>query len=173
MLVGLLVYFLRAPDSRISGRARHRRSANDLVTAAAMKEDAARQIAEIDAKVKQLPGELDALRARGQQEIAAEETRIEQAAASERDRLLEQTRREIDLQLRAARRELVVARRRPRRAGRARTHPVTDDHRGPAAAGRPVLEQVTTHGRSRAGVREARVLLEVATRESDPDRVGR
>jgi F0F1-type ATP synthase membrane subunit b/b' len=54
-----------------------------------------------------LPGELELLRTRGQQEIAAEELRIEQAAAAERERLLEQTRREIDLQLRIAQRELV------------------------------------------------------------------
>jgi F-type H+-transporting ATPase subunit b len=73
-----------------------------------MKEDAARQIAEIDAKLKQLPGELDALRERGTREIAGEQARIEGAAAAERDRLLEQTRREIELQLRAARRDLVT-----------------------------------------------------------------
>ena len=106
VLVGLLVYFLRTPiRDYLANRGTQIR--NDLVTAAAMKEDAARQITEIDAKLKQLPGELDALRARGQREIAAEQTRIEQAAVAERDRLLEQTRREIALQLRAARRELV------------------------------------------------------------------
>ena len=54
-----------------------------------------------------LPGELETLKARGQEEIAAEEARIEQAAAAERERLIEQTRREIDLQLRLAQRELV------------------------------------------------------------------
>lgn len=107
VLVGLLSYFLREPLRRyLSDRDTQIRT--DLVTAAAMKEDAARQITEIDAKLKQLPGELDALRDRGQREIAAEQVRIEQAAAAERDRLLEQTRREIDLQLRAARRELVT-----------------------------------------------------------------
>ena len=106
VLAGLLVYFLRTPiRDYLANRGTQIR--NDLVTAAAMKEDAARQIIEIDAKLKQLPGELDALRARGQREIAAEQTRIEQAAVAERDRLLEQTRREIALQLRAARRELV------------------------------------------------------------------
>jgi F0F1-type ATP synthase membrane subunit b/b' len=54
-----------------------------------------------------LPGELELLRKRGQEEIAAEELRIEEAAAAERERLLEQTRREIDVQLRIAHRELV------------------------------------------------------------------
>jgi F-type H+-transporting ATPase subunit b len=107
VLVGLLVYFLRDPLRRyLTDRGTQIRT--DLVTAAAMKEEAARQITEIDGKLKQLPGELEALRERGQQEIAAEQARIEQAAAAERDRLLEQTRREIDLQLRAARRDLVT-----------------------------------------------------------------
>ena len=73
-----------------------------------MRQSAASQIAEIDAKLKQLPAELDALKTRGAQEIAAEEARIRAEADAERDRLLEQTRREIDLQLRLARRELVT-----------------------------------------------------------------
>jgi F-type H+-transporting ATPase subunit b len=107
VLVGLLVYFLREPvRGYLADRGTQIRT--DLVTAAAMKEDAARQITEIDAKLKQLPGELDALRERGQREIAGEQARIEQAAAAERDRLLEQTRREIELQLRAVRRDLVT-----------------------------------------------------------------
>jgi F0F1-type ATP synthase membrane subunit b/b' len=72
-----------------------------------MKRTAAEQIAEINAKLQQMPAELDALRTRGAQEIAAEEARIAGEAEAERTRLLEQTRREIDLQLRLARRELV------------------------------------------------------------------
>jgi F-type H+-transporting ATPase subunit b len=107
VLVGLLVYFLRDPLRRyLADRGTQIRT--DLVTAAVMKEDAARQITAIDTKLKQLPAELDGLRERGQREIAAEQARIEQAAAAERERLLEQTRREIDLQLRAARRDLVT-----------------------------------------------------------------
>jgi len=107
VLAGCLVYFLREPVRRyLENRSTTIRS--DLVAAAMMKEDAARQIAEIDAKLKQLPSELDALRARGNEEMAAERARIEQAAATERDRLLEQTRREIELQVRRARRDLVT-----------------------------------------------------------------
>jgi F-type H+-transporting ATPase subunit b len=145
VLVGLLVYFLRKPiRDYLAGRATQIRT--DLVTAASMKEDAARQITEIDVKLKQLPAELDMLRARGQQEIAAEQARIEHAAAAERDRLLEQTRREIDLQLRTARRELVthaadlavqVARE------RIRSRMTTEDQRRLLDR---YLEQVTTHG---------------------------
>jgi F-type H+-transporting ATPase subunit b len=107
VLAALLVYFLRQPvRAYLADRSRQIR--NDLVTAAAMKEDAARQIANVDAKLKELPAQLDALRARGQREIAAEQARIEQATAAERDRLLEQTRRAIDLHVRGARRDLVT-----------------------------------------------------------------
>jgi F-type H+-transporting ATPase subunit b len=107
VLAAVLVYFLRQPlQGYLVNRGQQIR--NDLVTAAAMKEDAARQIASVDARLRELPAELDALRARGQQEIASEQARIEQAAAAERDRLLEQTRRAIDLHVRGARRDLVT-----------------------------------------------------------------
>jgi F-type H+-transporting ATPase subunit b len=106
VLFGVLYYFLRKPfASYLSSRDRDIR--NDLVTAAAMKQAATAQLAELQQKMAALPGELELLKARGQEEIAAEEARIEQAAAAERERLIEQTRREIDLQLRLAQRELV------------------------------------------------------------------
>jgi F-type H+-transporting ATPase subunit b len=107
ILAGTLFYLARKPLAQyLADRAVQIR--NDLRRAAEMKDDAGRQIAEIDAKLKQLPGELDALRARGRDEVLAEETRIDEAATAERDRLLEQTRREIDQQLRLARRDLVT-----------------------------------------------------------------
>jgi F-type H+-transporting ATPase subunit b len=107
VLAALLVYFLRQPlQAYLVNRGHQIR--NDLVTAASMKEEAARQIASVDARLRELPAELDALRARGQEEITAEQARIEQAATAERDRLLEQTRRAIDLHVRVARRELVT-----------------------------------------------------------------
>lgn len=107
ILAGTLVYFLRAPFTKyLVDRSAQIR--NDLVTAAQLKDDAGRQIAEIEAKLGRLPGELDTLRAKGRDEIAAEGARIRETAAAERDRLLEQTRREIDLQLRTARRDLVT-----------------------------------------------------------------
>ena len=107
ILAATLVYFLRAPIAAYLGR-RSGEIRGDLERAEAMRQSAASQIAEIDAKLKQLPAELDALKTRGAQEIAAEEARIRAEAEAERDRLLEQTRREIDLQLRLARRELVT-----------------------------------------------------------------
>jgi F-type H+-transporting ATPase subunit b len=107
ILAGAVFYLARKPFSQyLADRGTQVR--DDLVRATEMKEEAARQISDIDAKLKQLPAELDALRARGRDEVAAEEKRIDEAAAAERTKLLEQTRREIDLQLRAARRNLVT-----------------------------------------------------------------
>jgi F-type H+-transporting ATPase subunit b len=106
VLFGLLYYFLRAPVAAYLAD-RSARIRGDLLAAAKMKESASTQIAELERKMAALPGELEALKARGQEEIASEELRIEQAAAAERERLVEQTRREIDLQLRIAERELV------------------------------------------------------------------
>lgn len=106
VLFGVLYYFLRKPTARYLGE-RDQQIRNDLVTAAAMKETATTQLADLERRMAALPSELEALKARGQQEIAAEERRIEQAAAAERERLLAQTRHEIDLQLRIAKRELV------------------------------------------------------------------
>jgi F-type H+-transporting ATPase subunit b len=106
VLVGVLYYFLKAPVAGyLADRTTQIRT--DLVTATETKAAAEAQLAELDRKMASLPGELELLRTRGQQEIAAEESRIEQAAAAERERLLDQTRREIDLQLRIAQRELV------------------------------------------------------------------
>ena len=106
VLVGVLVYFLRSPlatylSSRIT------RVREDLVAAAAMREEASRRLAQIDARLKALPSELEALKARGAEEIVAERQRIEQAAEVERQRLLEHTRREIDMHYRVARRQIL------------------------------------------------------------------
>lgn len=106
LLVGTIVYFARSPlASYFTTRKAQVRS--DLVQAEAMKQAAAAQIADMDAKLEALPGELEALKARGRQEIAAEEKRIRDLAEAERARLLDQARREIDQRVRVARRELV------------------------------------------------------------------
>jgi F-type H+-transporting ATPase subunit b len=106
VLVGILVYYLRQPVAAYLA-SRITRVREDLVTAAATREAASRQLAEIEAKLRTLPGELEALKQRGAEEIVAERARIEEAAATERQRLLEHTRREIDMRLRVARRELI------------------------------------------------------------------
>jgi F-type H+-transporting ATPase subunit b len=105
ILAGGLWYLLRSPVGTYL-EARGQQIRQGLQDAADMKANAARQMAEIDARVKALPGELAALRARGAEEVVAEEARIRQAAELERQRLVEQAQREIDLRLQAARRDL-------------------------------------------------------------------
>lgn len=107
ILAGILWYFGRTPMSEYL-QSRQATIRKELVEAAALRSAATTQLAEIEKKMQALPGELDALRARGREETAAEEARIAAAAAAERDRLLEQARREIDLQVRLARQELVT-----------------------------------------------------------------
>jgi ATP synthase F0 subunit b len=105
ILAGALYYFLNKPfTSYLASRGQQIRS--DLVTAKETSAAAAAQLAEIDQKLKALPGEIETLKARGKQEIVAEEARIKTAAENERHRLIEQTRREVDLQVRLAKREL-------------------------------------------------------------------
>ena len=106
ILVGVLVYYLRAPIARYLAR-RSTEIRSDLVRAADTRAAAAAQLAAIERKMQALPDEIDALRRRGTEEIAAEEARIRAAAATERARLLAQAHREIDLQLRAAERDLI------------------------------------------------------------------
>jgi F-type H+-transporting ATPase subunit b len=106
ILAGVLVYFLRAPlTAYLNGRIGKVRE--DLVTASQTRETAQRQLAEIDAKLKALPAELEALKQRGAEDLVAERARIEQAAEAERQRLLDHTRREIDMRLRVAKRDLL------------------------------------------------------------------
>jgi F-type H+-transporting ATPase subunit b len=106
ILIGVLGYFLRAPlTGYLDGRIAKVRE--DLVTAAQTRETAVRQLAEIDAKLAALPGEIDALKKRGAEDLVEERARIEQAAQAERQRVLEHTRREIDMRLRVAKRELL------------------------------------------------------------------
>ncbi len=105
VLVGALVYFLRAP---IAGylASRETQIRQDLVTAAEMRTAAAAQLAEIDRKMAALPGEIDTLRQQGAEDVKAEQARISAAAVQERERLLDQTRRDIEMRLRIAKREL-------------------------------------------------------------------
>lgn len=106
VLLGVVVYFGRKPIADyLTKRGTQVRA--DLVAAEEMKTQAAAQIAQMEAKLKALPAELDALKARGQQEIAAEEQRIRELAETERTRLLEQAAREIEQRTRLARRELI------------------------------------------------------------------
>ena len=105
ILVGILVYFLRAPiAAHLVARSAQIRQ--DLVTAAEMRAAATAQLADIEKKMQELPAELEALKRQGAEDVKAEQARIAHAAADERARLLDQTRREIDMRMRIARREL-------------------------------------------------------------------
>lgn len=106
ILVGVLVYYLRAP---IRNYLEHRSTEirADLERAAETHAAAAAELASIERKLQALPGEIEALKARGAAEIVAEEARIRRGAEADRQRLLEQARREIELHLRAAERELI------------------------------------------------------------------
>jgi F-type H+-transporting ATPase subunit b len=106
LLVGIVVYFLRAPLADYLARRRADVRA-ELDAAETMKASAAAQIREMEAKLQALPRELEELRVRGQAEIAMEEQRIRELADAERVRLLDQATREIDQRVRIARRELV------------------------------------------------------------------
>ena len=105
ILAGVLVYYLKSPiNSYLASRATHIRQ--DLVTASEMRATASAQLAEIDRKLKALPGELEALKRQGAEDVKAEQVRIAQAAAAERERLIAQTHREIETRLRTAHRQL-------------------------------------------------------------------
>jgi F-type H+-transporting ATPase subunit b len=106
VLVGFLVYFLRAPIVEyLSSRSTTIRK--DLSDAKALRTSAEEQLASVRARLAELPAELKALEARGRDELARERDRLKVATAQERERLLERARREIDLQSRVAHRELV------------------------------------------------------------------
>jgi F-type H+-transporting ATPase subunit b len=105
ILVAGLWYLLRSPLGQHLER-RSEEIRDGLENAAEMKARAAAQVAQIEARMRELPVELEALRKRGAEEIRTEESRIRRAAEEERARLLDQMRRQIDLQLQAARRDL-------------------------------------------------------------------
>jgi F-type H+-transporting ATPase subunit b len=105
MLVGLLVYLLRSPlMGYLDQRGADVRSG--LARAKELREDAAAQIGQIEARLRALPAEIAALKRRGAEEIAAEEVRIRNLAEAERQRLLDHATRDIETQVRVAEREL-------------------------------------------------------------------
>lgn len=106
VFVGVLYYFFSQPlKDYLANRSTQIRK--DLVEAAELKSTATAQLAAIEAKLQALPGELNALRARGAEDIKAEEQRIAAAAAADRERMLDQTRKEIELQVRLAKKEIL------------------------------------------------------------------
>ena len=105
LLAGGLFYFLRKPVAdHLAARGTQIRG--DLALAAQVKADAAERLREIEARLKNLPAELEQVRQRGAEELAAEEARILQQAEVERARLVAQTQRDIEQQVRTARHAL-------------------------------------------------------------------
>jgi F-type H+-transporting ATPase subunit b len=105
VLVGLLFYFVRTPFAQHLA-SRKQQISSDLVSARDTTERARQHLTEIDRRLKELPAELEALKARGAEEIASEAARIRQQAETERQRLLEQTRRDVEIQVRVAKQAL-------------------------------------------------------------------
>jgi F-type H+-transporting ATPase subunit b len=106
VLVGVLVYYLKAPIAAYLV-SRSTQIRQDLVTAAETRAAATAQLAKIKEQLAGLPAELEALRVQGAEDVRNEKARIAQAAAVERERLIGHTRREIAMMLRIARRQLV------------------------------------------------------------------
>jgi F-type H+-transporting ATPase subunit b len=106
ILIGALVYFLKSPIARhLHTRAETIRK--DLTEAAALRHQAEQQLGDVRVRLAALPGELETLRRRGEEELAAERVRMAEATRREREHVVERTRREIDLQFRVARRRLL------------------------------------------------------------------
>ena len=107
LLVGLLVYFLRAPVGAYF-RTRSDTVRRELVQAAALRTEAERQLGDVRSQLAALPAELEDLRRRGEEELVNEKARMKAATEKAREQLLDRTRRDIDFQFRQARRELVA-----------------------------------------------------------------
>ena len=71
-------------------------------------EDANRRLAEIEARLSKLDGEIGGMRAAAEQEAAAEEQRIKAAAAEDGRKIVESAEQEIAAAAKAARRELTA-----------------------------------------------------------------
>lgn len=107
ILFGGLYYVLRSPMAKhLASRADGIRQG--LVNAERTRAEAAEQLAAIEARMTQLPAEVERLREQGRADVAAEEARLRAAAEHERTRMLDLARREVEAHLRQARRELTA-----------------------------------------------------------------
>jgi F0F1-type ATP synthase membrane subunit b/b' len=105
ILAGGLYYFLHKPIGEYFAT-RGQQIRGGLVTARETSERATAQLADLDRRLQALPGEIEAVRAKGVKEIAAEEARIQAHAEAERKRLIDDVQRDIDVRLRVARKQL-------------------------------------------------------------------
>jgi F-type H+-transporting ATPase subunit b len=105
ILLGGLIYFLRAPVAGYLA-ARSQQIRGGLESARETTDRATARLAELDQRLKSLPGELEALRKKGVEEIATEERRIQAQAEAEKKRLVDDVQRDIDVRVRVARKQL-------------------------------------------------------------------
>jgi F-type H+-transporting ATPase subunit b len=105
VLAGGLIYLLRSPLAQhLASRSQQIRGGLEAAREATA--TATAQLAELDRRLRTLPAELEALRAKGVEEIAAEERRIQAKAEAERKRLIEEMQRDVDIRVRVARKAL-------------------------------------------------------------------
>jgi F0F1-type ATP synthase membrane subunit b/b' len=105
ILAGGLYYFLHKPVGDYFAN-RGRQIRGGLMAARETSDRATAQLAELDRRLQALPGEIEAVRAKGVQEIKAEEARIQAHAEAERKRLIDDVQRDIDVRVRVARKRL-------------------------------------------------------------------
>lgn len=106
LLASLVTYFAKGPIGDYL-RTRSTTIRKDLVDSANLRAEAEKQLASVRQRLSLLPGELQDMKRRGEEELAAEKVRLAQATAHEKQRVVDQTHREIELQSRLARRQLV------------------------------------------------------------------
>jgi len=105
LLAGALVYLLRSPLMTFLAE-RGVQVRNELTKAAALRKEAGGQLAQVDAKMKALPNEIEALKRRGAEDIGAEGERMRGQIEAERRRMLDHAKRDIENELHLAEREL-------------------------------------------------------------------
>lgn len=105
LLIAVIAYFLwKLIPGVLRGRSETLRK--DLTLAHAATEDANRRLADVEARLSRLDGEIDALRHQAEKDAAEEEKRMQAALESERERIVTSAEQEIAAAQSAAQRDL-------------------------------------------------------------------
>jgi len=105
ILFGVIYYFSREPISRFLD-SRREGIRKEIDEANLAREEAEQKLASMEAKMRDLEGELEAMRRQAQEEAAREEKRILDQAAAESRKIVATAEREIEGLTRAARESL-------------------------------------------------------------------